>query len=156
MDMSERGNESGSAFHWMKQVLKGAILSLLLVSLAQGQVTREGKGTYLIDPVLVTATKDLQPEKAATQKVDVVYDEEFNQYVFPNRNISEILKYQPGNFVNPLSRNDANWGSYGGLGPKYNVQLLDGLPIDSFVDDMSLVLPSGKRGGFPLLLGREL
>jgi outer membrane receptor protein involved in Fe transport len=122
----------------MKQVLKGAMLSLLLVSLAQGQETREGKGTYLMDPVLVTATKDLQPEKVITQKVDVVYDEEFEQYVFSNRNISEILKYQPGNFVNVLSRNDANWGSYGGLGPKYNVQLLDGLPIDSFVDGMSL------------------
>jgi outer membrane receptor protein involved in Fe transport len=109
-----------------------------MVSLAPGQETREGRGTYLMDPVLVTATKAAQPEKIITQKQDVIYNEEFDQYVFPNRNISEILKYQPGNFVNPLSRNDANWGSYGGLGPKYSVQLLDGLPIDSFVDDMSL------------------
>jgi iron complex outermembrane recepter protein len=37
-----------------------------------------------------------------------------------------------------LSRNDANWGSYGGLGPKYNTYLLDGLPIDSFVDPQAL------------------
>jgi outer membrane receptor protein involved in Fe transport len=40
--------------------------------------------------------------------------------------------------VNVLSRNDANWGSYGGLGPKYNSYLLDGLPVDGFIDTMSL------------------
>jgi hypothetical protein len=40
--------------------------------------------------------------------------------------------------VTVLSRNDANWGSYGGLGPNYNSYLLDGLPVDAFVDTMSL------------------
>jgi len=55
-----------------------------------------------------------------------------------NRNIAELLRYTSGQFVNVLSRNDANWGSYAGLGPKYNSYLLDGLPIDSFVDPMSL------------------
>ena len=52
--------------------------------------------------------------------------------------MAEIFQYQPGTFASVLSRNDANWGSYGGLGPKYNGYLLDGLGIDSFVDTMSL------------------
>jgi len=116
----------------------GVIIILAVASMVQGQETKTTKDSYLMDPVLVTATKEPQPEKVLTQRSDVIYDTEFDQYVYGNRNISEILKYQPGTFVNVLSRNDANWGSYGGLGPKYNVQLLDGLPIDSFVDGMSL------------------
>ncbi len=40
--------------------------------------------------------------------------------------------------MSALSRNDANWGSNGGIGPKYNSYLLDGQPIDAFVDGMSL------------------
>jgi len=70
--------------------------------------------------------------------VEVFYSDEFDQLTSNNRNISELMKYTAGQFVNPLSRNDANWGSFGGLGPQYNGYLLDGLPIDSFVDAMSL------------------
>jgi outer membrane receptor protein involved in Fe transport len=73
-----------------------------------------------------------------THKIDVVTSEEIQHLTYTNRNVAEIFKYLPGIFVNPLSRNDANWGSFGGLGPKYNSYLLDGLPIDSFVDPMSL------------------
>ena len=54
------------------------------------------------------------------------------------RNLAELMQYTSGQFVNVLSRNDANWGGYAGLGPKYNTYMLDGLPIDSFTDAMSL------------------
>lgn len=88
--------------------------------------------------VVITESKEEQTEEIVTHKVDIIGYDEIGYVNLPNRNLSELIKYQPGNFVNPLSRNDANWGSYGGLGPKYNAWLLDGLPIDSFVDPMSL------------------
>lgn len=91
-----------------------------------------------LSEVIVTDTKSAQPQESVTQKVQVVYSEAFDQYTSSNRNLAELLKYQSGQFVNVLSRNDANWGSFGGLGPKYNTYLLDGLPMDSFVDPMSL------------------
>ena len=46
----------------------------------------------------------------------------------------------PGASVSVLSRNDANWGTYGGIGPKYSTYMLQGLPLDAFVDPMSLDL----------------
>ena len=91
-----------------------------------------------LSEIVVTDTKVAQSQQAVTQKLLVVYSEDFDQYTVYNRNIAELLRYNPGQFVNVLSRNDANWGSVGGLGPKYNTYLLDGLPIDSFVDAMSL------------------
>lgn len=91
-----------------------------------------------LEEIVVTASKLPQPREEITQKVDVIERERIDFTPFIQRNISEIFRYQPGTFVNPLSRNDANWGSYGGLGPKYNVYMLDGLPIDSFADLMSL------------------
>jgi len=94
---------------------------------------------YELKEILVTESKYPQDAREITHKIDIV-DEDLNHINLNNRNLSEAIKYLPGNFVNPLSRNDANWGSYGGLGPKYNSWLLDGLPIDSFVDPMSLDL----------------
>jgi outer membrane receptor protein involved in Fe transport len=89
--------------------------------------------------VVVTAAKSEQPAGAVTQSVRVISSEEIQALPLPpDRNLAEILAYQPGIFVLPLSRNDANWGSNGGLGPKYNSWLLDGLPIDSFIDAMGL------------------
>ena len=88
--------------------------------------------------IIVTESKIAQPQANATQKVDVVYQDDLARQTNPNRNLSELLKNTSGQFVNPLSRNDANWGSFGGLGPKYNVYLLDGLPIDAFADAMAL------------------
>ncbi|MCX8030219.1 MAG: TonB-dependent receptor [Thermodesulfovibrionales bacterium] len=93
---------------------------------------------YKFEELVVTETKIPQTETNITQKVDIVTEEEMDKIILYNKNIADIFKYTPGTFVNVLSRNDANWGSYGGLGPKYNVYLLDGLPIDSFVDTMSL------------------
>lgn len=88
--------------------------------------------------VIVTDSKVSQPQAKVTQKVDVLDAEELAQQTTYNRNMAELLKFNPGIFVDVLSRNDANWGSFGGIGPKYNTHLLDGLPMDSFVDAMSL------------------
>jgi len=100
---------------------------------------------YGMEEIVVTATKLPQPEREVTQKVDVIPAAEIERRVLGRRNLAEIFTYQPGTFVNPLSRNDANWGSYGGLGPKYSAWLLDGLPIDSFVDPMSLDILAIER-----------
>lgn len=88
--------------------------------------------------VVVTDTKIAQSHDSVTQKVEVVDAEEIGRYTVTKRNLSDLLTYKSGLFINTLSRNDANWGSFGGLGPKYNGYLLDGLPADSFVDVMSL------------------
>ena len=88
--------------------------------------------------IIVTESKIAQPQDNVTQSVRVLYAEDIAERPENQRNLSELLRYEPGVFILPLSRNDANWGSYGGQGPKYNVHLLDGLPVDSFVDDMSL------------------
>ncbi len=54
------------------------------------------------------------------------------------RNLCELISRLPGTSVSVLSRNDANWGTYGGIGPKYSTYMLQGLPIDAFIDPMSL------------------
>lgn len=105
---------------------------------AEREKKTEEKKAYTMDELVVTESKILQTEENITQKIDVITQEEIERTNYNNRNISEIFQYQPGSFISVLSRNDANWGSYGGLGPKYNVYLLDGLPIDSFVDTMGL------------------
>lgn len=88
--------------------------------------------------VVVTDTKIAQPRNTVTQKLETIPSGDLELVATPQRNLAELLRYSAGQFVNPLSRNDANWGSYAGLGPKYNTYLLDGLPIDSFADSMSL------------------
>jgi iron complex outermembrane recepter protein len=88
--------------------------------------------------VTVTADRQSRPQSQVTQSVRVLNEADIAVRPVNQRNAAEILRYEPGVFVSPLSRNDANWGSYGGLGPKYNTYLLDGLPIDAFVDGMSL------------------
>jgi outer membrane receptor protein involved in Fe transport len=123
------------------------VVVLILLFASSGftqEIKKEKKEekVYTLEEVVVTDAKIAQPEKRITQKIDVITDEEAQNLTYGNRNVTEIFRYQPGTFVDVLSRNDANWGSYGGLGPKYNSFLLDGLPIDSFVDTMSLeVLP---------------
>lgn len=121
-------------------MLFGILISMFLVSqvhAAEESGQKESK-SYTMEELVVTETKMPQSQDEVTHKIDVITYEEIQNMTYTNRNIAEIFKYLPGNFVNPLSRNDANWGSYGGLGPKYNSYLLDGLPIDSFVDTMSL------------------
>ena len=93
---------------------------------------------YNLQETVVTESKLPQSRENVTQRIDVIPAEQIDRTPLARGNISELFRYQPGTFVSVLSRNDANWGSYGGLGPKYNAYLLDGLPIDSFVDTMSL------------------
>jgi iron complex outermembrane receptor protein len=99
---------------------------------------KEDKIPGISTVVVVTASKMDEAQQDVTQKVNVIHEDQIAAQATSFRNISEFLQYQPGISVTVLSRNDANWGSYGGLGPKYNSYLLDGLPIDSFVDPMSL------------------
>ena len=120
------------------------VFALLSSALAQDAASqgaadqKEKKLPGINTVVIVTDTKTDEPQENITQKVNVIYDDQIAAQATSVRNISELLQYQPGVSVTVLSRNDANWGSYGGLGPKYNSYLLDGLPIDSFVDTMSL------------------
>jgi iron complex outermembrane recepter protein len=102
----------------------------------EDQKERKVRGINTI--IIVTDSKSEESQESITQKVNVIYDDHIAAQSTSSRNISELMQYQPGVSVTVLSRNDANWGSYGGLGPKYNSYLLDGLPIDSFVDTMSL------------------
>lgn len=88
--------------------------------------------------LVITDTKVGQSQDTVTQKVEMLFPKEFEQQPAYHGNLSDLLMYTSGQFVSPLSRNDANWGSFGGLGPKYNGYLLDGLPIDSFADALSL------------------
>lgn len=88
--------------------------------------------------MVVTDTKVAQAPGTVTQNIVVLRQEDISRQPVSQRNLAELLRYTSGQFVNVLSRNDANWGSYAGLGPKYNSYLLDGLPIDSFADAMSL------------------
>jgi outer membrane receptor protein involved in Fe transport len=92
----------------------------------------------LLGDIVVTDTKFAQATSSVTQKIVVLDEAEIRRQPEGNRNLAELMRYTSGQFVNVLSRNDANWGSYAGLGAKYNTYLLDGLPIDSFVDAMSL------------------
>jgi iron complex outermembrane recepter protein len=88
--------------------------------------------------VVVTGSKTEEPQRDTTQRIGVIVGDQIAAQAPSLRNIAELIQYQPGVSVTVLSRNDANWGSYGGLGPKYSTYLLDGLPVDSFVDTMSL------------------
>ncbi|HML89696.1 MAG TPA: TonB-dependent receptor [Methylomusa anaerophila] len=105
---------------------------------AEEASNQEPESSAELPPVIVTATKTERPADEVTQKVTVITKKDLEKQISGNRNLSELLVYQPGVSVSALSRNDANWGSYGGLGPKYNTYMLDGIPFDSFADSMAL------------------
>ncbi len=101
--------------------------------------------TIILNEVLITGTKTPRSPGNVTQKIEVITSKQIENTVAANRNISEILQILPGSSVSTLSRNDANWGTYGGIGPKYCTFMLQGLPIDAFVDPMSLDLSAISR-----------
>jgi iron complex outermembrane receptor protein len=105
---------------------------------AQSPAERTTAESELVTTVIVTANKIEQQPKSVTQSVRVIAADTWEQYATTPTNISLLTQLEPGQFVNPLSHNDANWGSAAGLGPSYFSYLLDGLPIDTFVDAMSL------------------
>ena len=88
--------------------------------------------------IVVTASKAPKTAGNVTQKINIVDNEKIESTVLGRGNIAELLTYEPGVFISPLSRNDANWGSSGGLSQKYNTYMLDGIPIDAFVEPQSL------------------
>jgi iron complex outermembrane recepter protein len=103
----------------------------------EGQPARQETPRFK-ETLVVTASKLPRREDEVTQRVDRIEAAEIGAQLLPSRNLAELLAGQPGAAVSVLSRNDANWGAYGALGPKYNSYLLDGLPVDAFVDTMSL------------------
>jgi outer membrane cobalamin receptor len=90
---------------------------------------KEKKLSGINTMVIVTDTKTDEPQETITQKVNVIFDDHVAAQATSSRNVSELLQYQPGVAVTVLSRNDANWGSYGGLGPKYNSYIMGGLDL---------------------------
>lgn len=92
----------------------------------------------LLNIEIVVASKIPRLSSDITQKVDVVSEQHINKIISGNRNIAELIQYLPGASVKVLSRNDANWGAYGGIGPKYSTYMVHGLPVDAFIDPMSM------------------
>jgi outer membrane receptor protein involved in Fe transport len=117
---------------------KAAVVEMAKPPVETAAPPRRQPSVFELPAIIVTDSKIAEPQDNVTQSVRVLYAEDIAERPENQRNLSELLRYEPGVFILPLSRNDANWGSYGGQGPKYNVHLLDGLPVDSFVDDMSL------------------
>ncbi len=126
----------------MKHYFNFLVLSTLLFSFAYGQ---DEKIIVPMSEVVVTASKQIESKGNVTQKIDVVTDSALSSIVLTNNNLSEAVGMQPGNAIRPLSRNDANWGTYGGIGPKYSTYMLQGLPIDAFVDPMALDISAISR-----------
>lgn len=125
---------------------KGIIITIFLtVSLLPLFSQVSIKDTISISEVVVTGAKSPQSTGNATQKIDIVDVKKLSNMVIGNRNIAEAIMYTPGASVSTLSRNDVNWGTYGGIGAKYSTYMLQGLPIDAFVDPMSLDLAAVSR-----------
>ena len=101
--------------------------------------------TIPIDEVVVTGSKQYRSAGNVTQKIDVISSKTIESSIMGNNNIAEILSQEPGSSVAVLSRNDANWGTYSGIGPKYSTYMLNGLPLDAFMDPMSLDLRAIER-----------
>ncbi len=142
----------------MKRQAKNTILILLIVWFSFcGSLFSQETDTTSFKKILkmslseilnietVTSSKTLRSASDITQKVDVVIEQQINQIISGNRNISELIQYKPGASVKVLSRNDANWGAYGGIGPKYSTYMVQGLPIDGFIDPMSIDKMAIKR-----------
>lgn len=103
------------------------------------------KDTTFLNEVVITASKIPQSKGNVTQKIEVLSMKEIENTISGNRNISDILQNQPGTSISVLSRNDANWGTYSGIGPKYSTFMLQGIPIDAFIDPMVLDLSAIDR-----------
>ncbi|MCX6272241.1 MAG: TonB-dependent receptor [Bacteroidetes bacterium] len=134
----------------MKKIVIIAICFFMSVAISTvyGQDTIPGKAVDQLFEltlsdflnVVITPSKLPQTVNNITQKVDVIGREEIESTIYGNRNVCEAIAKLPGASVSVLSRNDANWGTYGGIGPKYSTYMLQGLPIDAFMDPMSLDL----------------
>ncbi len=126
----------------MKQLLLTGLFILTLVNAFSQEAIKD---TLQLEEVVVTGSKIPKSAGNVTQKIDIIDSKEISTLVSGNRNIAEAIMNKPGVSVSALSRNDANWGTYGGIGPKYSTYMLQGLPIDAFVDPMALDLNSVER-----------
>ncbi|MBI2420124.1 MAG: TonB-dependent receptor [Ignavibacteriales bacterium] len=95
--------------------------------------------------IVITPSKQPQAAGSVTQKIDVISSKQIESTIAGNNNICEVIGQLPGSSISVLSRNDANWGTYGGIGPKYSTYMLQGVPIDAFIDPMSLDLNAIDR-----------
>ncbi len=129
----------------MKKQLFTFSLTLIVSINAFATSAKEVTDTMRLEELVITSSRIYQSKGNVTQKIDVITSDEIAEIVTGNRNIAEVLKMQPGISVSALSRNDANWGTYGGIGPKYSTFMLNGLPVDAFVDPMTLDLMAIER-----------
>jgi iron complex outermembrane recepter protein len=118
------------------------LISFLLPAFSFSQIEKD---TSFLKELIVTGTKTTQSLGNVTQKIEVISDKQIENVISNSRNICDVMQTQPGTSVSALSRNDANWGTYGGIGPKYSTFMLQGLPIDAFIDPMSLDLSAISR-----------
>jgi len=118
-----RGRAGFTAFFLAVAVPAQAAVSVQSMSL--GSFVDATSLEQLADMV-VTDAKVAQSPDSVTQHILVLRAEDLEQTVIDHRHLAEWMRHTAGQFVNVLSRNDANWGSYAGLGPKYNTWLLDG------------------------------
>ncbi len=122
----------------MKHLLFSALSLVLVAAPVLADDEADEADIYEMGEMIITGSKLPQTPGNVTQKISIITADELGSLVLGNGNLAEILSYSPGNFANVLSRNDANWGSSGGLAHTYKGYMLDGLPIDSFVDLQSL------------------
>jgi iron complex outermembrane recepter protein len=126
----------------MKKIFLFAGLLLSLLPVFSQEYHRD---TIPLDEIVITGSKTPRSTGNVTQKIDILDSREISRLVSGNRNIAEAIMYTPGVSVSALSRNDANWGTYGGIGPKYSTYMLQGLPIDAFLDPQALDLNAVDR-----------
>ena len=122
----------------MKRLLFSALSLVLVGAPVVADDEADTADVYEMGEVIITGSKLPQTPGNVTQKISIITADEMGSLVLGNGNLAEMLSYTPGNFANVLSRNDANWGSSGGLAHTYKGYMLDGLPIDAFVDLQSL------------------
>ena len=122
----------------MKHLLLCALSLFLVGAPVAADDEADEADVYEMGEVIITGSKLPQTPGNVTQKISIITADDMSSLVLGNGNLAEMLSYSPGNFANVLSRNDANWGSSGGLAHTYKGYMLDGLPIDAFVDLQSL------------------
>lgn len=126
-------------------VLKGASFLFFLILAFPVFAQEMVSDSVALEEVVVTGSKRYRSAGNVTQKIDVLKTRDLEKAVSGNNNIAEVLRDKPGVSVSALSRNDANWGTYAGIGPKYSTYMLNGLPVDAFIDPMALDLMAVER-----------